>query len=227
LCLWFCASLIYINNCPKRCNTKQHVYYSACSLHMFRVSTTPIINITQNCNYSLRYCAATSLQRGQAWPSLAKLEGGSCTKIWPVPEAVDTVLCTPDDGCDWHPKHVEWTCRIINSLTPNDPYKGRTAPLTSQRCILYIYSTNIGTYYFKHGIYSPFFSSKCSLFHNSNVFGSRILHILYTGCAKVKKNNLRYTMSLECLTLWRLTTLIGVYHTAILKSCILYIFQQI
>jgi len=55
--------------------------------------------------------------------------------------------------------------------------------------ILYIYSTNIGTAYFKHGIYSPlFFSSKCSLFHNSNIFGSCI-HILYTGCAKIKKNN--------------------------------------
>jgi len=45
----------------------------------------------------------------------------------------------------------------INRLTPNDPYSGRTAPLTSKRCILYIYSTNIGTEYFKHGIYSPFF----------------------------------------------------------------------
>ena len=41
-------------------------------------------------------------------------------------------------------------------MTPNDPYSGRTAPLTSKRCILYIYSTNIGTEYFKHGIYSPF-----------------------------------------------------------------------
>jgi len=77
---------------------------------------------------------------------------------------------------------------LINPLTPNDPYRDRTAPLTSKRCILYIYSTNIGTAYFKHGIYSPLFSSsKCSLFHNSNVFGSCIIHILYTGCAKIKK----------------------------------------
>ena len=43
-------------------------------------------------------------------------------------------------------------------MTPNDHYSGRTAPLTSKRCILYIYSTNIGTEYFKYGIYSPFFS---------------------------------------------------------------------
>ena len=40
----------------------------------------------------------------------------------------------------------------IIPLTPNDPYRGRTAPLTSKRCILYIYLTNIGTEYFKHGI---------------------------------------------------------------------------
>ena len=46
----------------------------------------------------------------------------------------------------------------FNPLTPNDYYSGRTAPLTSKRCILYIYSTNIGTEYFKHGIYSVFFS---------------------------------------------------------------------
>ena len=75
----------------------------------------------------------------------------------------------------------------FNRLTPNDPYMGRTAPLTSKRCILYIYSTNIGTEYFKHALYSPFFSSKCSLFHNANLFGSYIIHILYTGCAKIKK----------------------------------------
>jgi len=76
---------------------------------------------------------------------------------------------------------------MFNPLTPNDHYRGRTAPLASKRCILYIYSTNIGTAYFKHGIYSPVFFPKCSLFHNSNVFGFCIIHILYTGGAKIKK----------------------------------------
>ena len=33
----------------------------------------------------------------------------------------------------------------LNLLTPNDVYSGRTTPLTSKCCILYIYSTNIGT----------------------------------------------------------------------------------
>ena len=47
---------------------------------------------------------------------------------------------------------------IFNPLTPNDSYRGRTAPLNSKRYILYIYSTNIGTKYFKQVIYSPFLS---------------------------------------------------------------------
>jgi hypothetical protein len=35
-------------------------------------------------------------------------------------------------------------------LTPNGHHSGRTAPLTSRRSILNIYSTNIRTEYFKH-----------------------------------------------------------------------------
>ena len=46
---------------------------------------------------------------------------------------------------------------VVNRLTPNDPYMDPTAPLTSKRCILYIYSTNVGTEYLKHALYSPFF----------------------------------------------------------------------
>ena len=45
----------------------------------------------------------------------------------------------------------------FNPLKPNERHRGRTALLTSKRCILYIYSTNICTEYFKHCIYSPFF----------------------------------------------------------------------
>jgi hypothetical protein len=36
-----------------------------------------------------------------------------------------------------------------NPLAPSDPYMGRTAQLTSRRCILNAYSTNIRTEYFK------------------------------------------------------------------------------
>jgi hypothetical protein len=53
---------------------------------------------------------------------------------------------------------------------------------------LHIYSTNIGAEYFKRGIYSPFFFFEMPIVHNSNVFGSCIIHILYTEFAKIKKN---------------------------------------
>jgi hypothetical protein len=60
------------------------------------------------------------------------------------------------------------------------------APLPSRCCIIYIFfSTNISTEYFKHAAHSPFFSSKCLLFHNATFFGSCIIHILHTGCAKI------------------------------------------
>jgi len=53
---------------------------------------------------------------------------------------------------------------LFNPLTPNDQYRCRTAPLTSKRRILYIYSTNIGTEYFKQGIYSPSLSLQNAVF---------------------------------------------------------------
>ena len=58
-------------------------------------------------------------------------------------------------------------------------------PLPSKCCILYIFSTDIITEYFKHAAHSPFSSSKCRLFHNATFFGSCIIHILHIGCAKI------------------------------------------
>ena len=61
---------------------------------------------------------------------------------------------------------------------------GRTATLQMLHFI-YSLSTNISTEYFKHAAHSPFFSSKCRLFHNATFFGSCIIHILHTECAKI------------------------------------------
>jgi hypothetical protein len=50
----------------------------------------------------------------------------------------------------------------VNHLTSNGHFSGRTAPLTSRLYILYIYSTDIRTEYFKHAAHSPFFLFKMS-----------------------------------------------------------------
>jgi len=74
--------------------------------------------------------------------------------------------------------------------TPNDPYMGRTAPLTSKRCTLYIYSTNIGTEYFKHALYSPFLSLKNAVCF---IMLTCLVPLLFTfyiqDVLKLKKNN--------------------------------------
>ena len=79
---------------------------------------------------------------------------------------------------------------VYYPLTPNDTYRGRTAPLTSKRCILYIYPTNIGTEYFKRDIYSPFFSLQNAV---CLIILTYLVPVLFTfyiqDVLKLKKNN--------------------------------------
>ena len=75
----------------------------------------------------------------------------------------------------------------INPLTPNDHYSGRTAPLTSKRCILYIYSTNIDTEYFKHGIYSVFSLQNAVCFVLLTYFFPVLFTFYIQGVLKLKK----------------------------------------
>ena len=76
----------------------------------------------------------------------------------------------------------------FNPLPPNDLYMSRTTPLTSKGCILYIYSTNVGTEYFKHALYSPFFSLQnavCFIMLTSLI---PVLFTFYIQCVlKLKK----------------------------------------
>ena len=79
---------------------------------------------------------------------------------------------------------------IFNPLTPNDHYRGHTTPLTSKHCSLYIYSTNIGTEYFKHGIYSSFLFLQNAVCFIILTYLVPVLFTFYIQCVlKLKKNN--------------------------------------
>ena len=79
---------------------------------------------------------------------------------------------------------------VFNRLKPNDLYISRTAPLTSKFCILYIYSTNVGTEYFEHALYSPFFSLQNAVCF---IMLTCLVPVLFTffiqGVLKLKKRN--------------------------------------
>ena len=103
------------------------------------------------------------------------------TAVWFCREA--TLMTPTDVGQDDEESTVN-----ISPLTPNDPYRGRTAPLTSRRCILYIYSTNIGTEYFKQCIYSTFFSLQNAVCFIILSYLVPLLFLFYIqGVLKLKK----------------------------------------
>jgi hypothetical protein len=79
---------------------------------------------------------------------------------------------------------------MIKPLTPNDPYRGLTAPLISKLCILYIYSTNIDTEYFKHGIYSTFCPLQNAVCFTILTYFIPVLFTFYLqSVLKLKKNS--------------------------------------
>ena len=49
--------------------------------------------------------------RNMLWPRWRKV---AATIIWTVPEAAVRVLCTPDNGCGLHPKHIVATLEEIS-----------------------------------------------------------------------------------------------------------------
>ena len=73
----------------------------------------------------------------------------------------------------------------LTFIEPCVLYIGRAYRCPPDVAFYIFFSTNISTEYFKHTAHSLFFSSECRLCHNATFFGSSIIHILHTGCAKI------------------------------------------
>ena len=114
---WYRAPLVCINNCPTRCNTKQSTHYSASSPYMFRVSNTPIIRRTQNCNYSLRY--------------LTYFLCSYLPPTWPTLPCWREVASQRETALFWFPwSHIEFRVPGVTpgSLSHPDPRYRETPP---------------------------------------------------------------------------------------------------
>jgi hypothetical protein len=86
-------------------------------------------------------------------------------KVLSVRQEVRNYSVTYRQRLDDHPDRLEkYLFQITNPLKPDDPYMGRTAPLTSRRRILNIYSTNTRAKYFKHAAHTPFFSLQNAIY---------------------------------------------------------------
>jgi len=100
------------------------VYFTRKPLYMFRVVPPPIIRSAYNCMYSIwylshRYCYLPLYWKSwncRAVPTLPRYQQVAVT-VWQIPDAVDTVVCAPDDGWRYHPKHVERFPGKINCVT--------------------------------------------------------------------------------------------------------------
>ena len=74
--------------------------YFGCPSHLSS-GVLRTVNVASGTGHSI--WAATFLQLGLIRPRWRKVVAQI---LWLVPEVAVTILCTPDDGCDEHPKHV-------------------------------------------------------------------------------------------------------------------------
>jgi hypothetical protein len=85
------------------------VYFIWKLLSIFRAVPPPIIRSANNYIYSIWY-----LSYGYCYLPLSRQV---TVTVWQIIDAVDTVVCAPDDGWWFHPKHIEQFPDKTNCVT--------------------------------------------------------------------------------------------------------------
>jgi hypothetical protein len=92
------SNSIPIYSYTTRCKVTQFNYIWKL-FYMFRVVLPSIIRSTYNCIYSISYLSHRYCYLPLWWKIAVTL--------WKIPDTVDTVVCAPDDGWKYHPKHIK------------------------------------------------------------------------------------------------------------------------
>ena len=128
---------LYSNIYPTRCNITQFILSGNCSTcfgwyhhpslgAQTTVSTASGIchTVTAMCRYrggfgtglSVLWVAYATHSTLKPIPTLPRQRQVAIT-VWQIPDAADTIVCAPDDGWWYHPKHVQQFPDKINCLT--------------------------------------------------------------------------------------------------------------
>ena len=83
------------------------VYFIWKLLYMFRVVSPPIIRSAYNCIHSIWYLSHRYCYLPLSWTSWNWFECAMGGVRHPQHTQTDTVVCAPDDGWKYQPKHVE------------------------------------------------------------------------------------------------------------------------
>jgi len=119
-------------------------------LYVFRVVPSPIIRSAYNCIYSICY-----LSHRYCYLPLSRQVA---ITVWQITDAVDTVVCAPDDGWRYHPKHVEQfphinkLCNVASCWRYSRIYLRCTNPWTLKKRIFHL-SMNADVTYFEFVFY--------------------------------------------------------------------------
>jgi len=109
----------YSNTYLTRCNATQFILSGNCSTcfrwdhHPSSGAQTTVSTASGICHTVIAICR----YRGRVETGLSVLWVAYAITVWQIPDAVDRVLCAPDDGWWYHPKHVEQFLDKINCVT--------------------------------------------------------------------------------------------------------------
>jgi len=120
--VFFTCSQFCVNKCPPRCKCTQFIISVNCStcfgwsLHPSSGAQTTVSAASGTSQPLLLTVIIVEVLRLTQTSLNSSTIKTSSNNGWLVPDAVDTVVCAPDDGWRDHPKHVEQFTDIINCV---------------------------------------------------------------------------------------------------------------